>query len=62
MSKYQILKQYVQVLMDVKDVLGSTVTTNGQLAKLGYIIFKNDYLGTYSSDKMPKIKCHKNKG
>ena len=54
MSKYQILKDYEQVLMDVEDVLGSGVTTNDQLDKLGYSIFKNDYLGTFSSDKMPK--------
>ena len=53
MSKYQILKQYEQVLMDIEDILGSGVTTNDQLDKLGYSIFKNDYLGTYSSDKMP---------
>ena len=54
MSKYQILKDYEQVLMDLEDVLGSGVTTNDQLDKLGYSIFKNDYLGTFSSDKMPK--------
>ena len=39
MSKYQILKDYAQVLMDVEDVLGSGVTTNDQLDKLGYSIF-----------------------
>ena len=53
-QNYRILKDYEQVLMDVEDVLGSTVTTNDQLDKLGYSIFKNDYLGTFSSDKMPK--------
>ena len=53
MSKYQILKQYESVLRDVEDILGSGVTTNDQLDKIGYSIFKNDYLGTYSSDKMP---------
>ena len=53
MSKYKILKDYESVLRDVEDVLGSTVTTNDQLDKLGYSIFKNNYLGTYSSDKMP---------
>ena len=58
MSKYQILKQYEQILRNVEDILGSTVTTNDQLDKLGYSIFKNDYLGIYSSDKMPK--CIKN--
>jgi len=54
MSKYQILKQYEQILRDVEDILGASVTTNDQLDKLGYSIFKNDYLGTHSSDKMPK--------
>ena len=57
MSKYKILKYYETSLMDVEDILWSGVTTNDQLDKLGYSIFKNDYLGTYSSDKMPiKIK------
>ena len=54
MTKYKILKHYESVLRDVEDVLGSGVTTNDQLDKLGYSIFKNDYLGTFSSDKMPK--------
>ena len=54
MTKYKILKDYESVLRDVEDVLGSTVTTNDQLDKFGYSIFKNDYLGTFSSDKMPK--------
>ena len=40
MSKYQILKQYEQVLMDVEEILGSTVTTNDQLDKLENSIFK----------------------
>ena len=53
MSKYQILKQYEQVLRDIEDILGSGVTTNDQLDKIGYSVFKNDYLGTFSSDKMP---------
>ena len=53
MSKYKILKDYECALRDVEDVLGSGVTTNDQLDKLGYSIFKNDYLGTFSSDKMP---------
>ena len=39
--------------MYVEDVLGSGVTTNGHLDKIGYSVFKNDYLGTFSSDKMP---------
>ena len=53
MTKYKILKNYESVLRDVEDVLGSGVTTDSQLTDLGYKIFKNDYLGTFSSDKMP---------
>ena len=53
MSKYQILKKYEQILRDVEDILGASVTTDSQLTDLGYKIFKNDYLGTFSSDKMP---------
>ena len=54
MSKYQIFKKYEQILRDVDDILGASVTTDSQLTDLGYKIFKNDYLGTFSSDKMPK--------
>ena len=50
MSKYKILKDYEQVLMDVEDILGASVTTDSQLTDLGYKIFKNDYLGTFSSN------------
>ena len=53
MSKYQILKDYENVLRDEEDVLGASVTTDAQLTDLGYRIFKNEYLGTFSSDKMP---------
>ena len=39
MSKYQIVKQYEQTLMDIEDILGSGVTTDAQLTDLGYRIF-----------------------
>ena len=54
MSKYQILKKYEQILRDVEDILGASVTTDSQLTDLGYKIFKNDYLGTFSSELIPK--------
>ena len=54
MSKYQILKDYEQILMHVEDILGSGITDNIQLTNLGRQMFSNDYLGTYSSDQMPK--------
>ena len=53
MNKYQILKQYEQTLMHIEDILGASVTTDSQLTDLGYKIFKNDYLGTFSNNKMP---------
>ena len=54
MSKYQILKDYEQILMIIEDVLGAGVTNNIQLTTLAIQILGNDYLGTFSSDKMPK--------
>jgi len=54
MSKYQILKYYEQTLMRIEDILGSGVTNNIQLTKLGRQLFGNDYIGTWSSDQMPK--------
>ena len=36
------------------DNLLTGVTNNIQLSKLGYELFGNDYIGTWSSDEMPK--------
>ena len=54
MSKYQILKTYENILMHIEDVLGSKITNNLQLDNLGYNILPN-YIGTFPSDKMPKV-------
>ena len=54
MSKYQILKYYEQSLVMIEDILGSGVTNNLQLNKLGHELFGNDYIGTLCSDQMPK--------
>ena len=54
MSKYKILKEYDQTLMRIEDILGSGVTNNLQLTNLGYQLFGNNYIGTWSSDQMPK--------
>ena len=51
---YRILKDYQDALMMVEDVLGAGSTNNIQITKLCKHLFGNDYLGTYSSDKMPK--------
>ena len=40
--------------MIIEDVLGAGVTNNIQLTTLAIQILGNDYLGTFSSDKMPK--------
>ena len=54
MSKYQILKYYEQSLVMIEDILGSGVTNNLQLNKLGHELFGNDYIGTLCSDQLPK--------
>ena len=54
MSKYSILKNYEQILMMIEDILGSGVTTNVQLTKLGRMITGMDFLGAFCSDEMPK--------
>ena len=54
MSKYQILKTYEQSLMKIEDLLGSGITDNLQLTNLGMMLFGDDYLGTFTADKMPK--------
>ncbi len=53
-SKYTILKYYKHSLMYVQDIIGDKVTNNEQLDKLGYTLFKTDYLGTFPSDHFPK--------
>ena len=54
MSKYQILKEYNINLMNVMNILGSGVTNNIQLDKLGKYLFGKLFLGTFSSDFFPK--------
>ncbi|MEI6187955.1 MAG: hypothetical protein WCP46_05590 [Alphaproteobacteria bacterium] len=53
-DKYKILKEYQQVLIMCENLIGSGTTDNIQLNNIGMYIFGNDYLGTFSSDKMPK--------
>ena len=38
----------------IEDILGSGVTNNLQLNKLGYELFGDNYIGTWCSDQMPK--------
>ena len=54
MSNYRILKFYEQTLMKIEDIIGSGITNNILLDKLGYATFGNDYLGTNTSDNFPK--------
>ena len=53
MSNFEILKEYEENLMMVEDIIGSGVTNNHQLDKLGMYLFDGDYLGTFSSNKFP---------
>ena len=55
MTKYQILKEYETNLMKIQDQLSDGITNNIEIDNLCYKIFGHDkYLGTMSSDKMPK--------
>lgn len=54
MNKYPILKQYNENLMYIEDLLGSGITNNIQLDKLGNYLFGKAYLGTFSSDYFPR--------
>lgn len=54
MSKYAILKEYEQNLMYIEDLIGSGITNNLQLNKLGHELFGDNYIGTLSSDMFPK--------
>ena len=45
MSKYTILKNYEQILMMEKDVLGDGETDNIQLNYLDKCLFGDDFLG-----------------
>ena len=53
--EYRILKKYNEVLMMTEDIIGSGTTDNTQLDNLGKYIFGEDYIGTFSSDEMPKL-------
>ena len=61
MTKFQIPKEYETDLINIMNLIGSGVTNNIQLDKLGSILFGKQYLGTFSSDQFPKyIKNKKN--
>ena len=53
MSKYQILKEYEQNLMQIEDLIGASITDNHKLDKLGSLLFGTNYIGTFSSDYFP---------
>ena len=54
MPTYQTLKEYDETLMLIEDMIGANGSSNFQLDRLGENIFGPCYLGTYSSDKLPK--------
>ena len=53
-DKNKILKEYERNLMYIMDLLGSGITDNIQLDKLGKYLFGDKFIGTYSSDELPK--------
>ena len=42
MSKYKLLKQYEQQLMQIENLLSNSTTNNIQLNKLGLLVLGND--------------------
>ena len=55
MTKFQILKEYEVNLMKIQDQLSDGITNNIEFDNFCYKVFGHDkYLGTMSSDKMPK--------
>ena len=50
MTKFQILQDFEHTLMLIEDVLGTGVTTNTQLLKLGKQIFGDRFKNVYCAD------------
>ena len=55
MSKFEILNFYEQSLMHIQDIIGSKITNNQQLEKLGSHLFGKKIIGVFSSDHFPKL-------
>jgi len=54
MLKYQILRDYDNAIIHLKNKLGVKATSNLQLDTVGRHLFGRKYLGTYSADDYPK--------
>ena len=55
MSKFEILNFYEQSLMHIQDIIGSKITNNQQLEKLGSHLFGKDFIGVFSANNFPKL-------
>ena len=53
MLKYQILRDYDNAIIHLKDKLGVRATSNTQLDAVGHKLFGKKYLGTFSADSYP---------
>ena len=56
MDSYKILKKFDEVLLKIEDILGTGVTSNIQLYKLGKILFGDRFIGVYSANEFPRVK------
>ena len=54
MLKFQILRDYDNSIIHLKNRLGVKATSNLQLDAVGRKLFGSKYLGTYSADDYPK--------
>ena len=53
MTKYEILKEYEDNLMNLEDFLGSKSTDNIQLNSIGKFLFSDRFKGVYASNEFP---------
>ena len=53
MLKFQILRDYDNAIIHLKDKLGVKATSNLQLDSVGRKLFGKKYLGTFSADSYP---------
>lgn len=49
-------REYLKILKLIEDALGKDSTTNTELDKVGKYVLGDKYVGTFSSDEIPKMK------
>ena len=53
-DKYDILKEYEEILMKIEDMIGTKSTNNIELEKIGENLYGERFIGVFSADEFPK--------